>query len=120
MQLCLENSELNLIANILLERESRMSIPSTPDRRNLEPPNASASLKVDREMCEGILQRVLARDTALDCDELEQLAIVLKEEQTELRMKTGAAPATDTAALAKKRQQLERVLEKIEEACVMI
>lgn len=116
MQLCLENSELDLIANILLQRESEISTPTLPGQADL----GATPPKVDKEMYEEILQRVLARDTAFDSDELDQLALILEEEDAALKAQIAREPVATRLVLDKKRRDLSRVLEKIEEVCVML
>jgi hypothetical protein len=117
MQLCLETADMDLIANILLEREREILSSFTP--RHAEPGTTTSN--VNMSMCEEILERLLARDTAFDSDELDQLALILAEEERLLKARiTRESAEAAKAALEKKRSDLQRVLERIEEVCVML
>lgn len=114
MQLHLQTDELDLIANILLQREGQLSGPSQGS-------GSSTHAGVDLKLCEELLDRVLARDMEFDSDELEQLAEILtreKEAMTQLTNSEQGGPPN--AVLQRKRAKLERVLEKIDEVCAMI
>ncbi|MFZ3263134.1 MAG: hypothetical protein WA172_03975 [Terriglobales bacterium] len=94
MQFHLETDELNLLANVLLEQDPRSY--------------------------QGLLNKVMARDLRLDADELEQAAGLLAGKKTSL--KDEIARQSDSALKAKLQGQLallERVLERVNEACVM-
>jgi hypothetical protein len=114
MQLHLETDELDLIANILLQREGQLSRLSQQEVSSTQP-------GVDLKLCEELLDRVLARDTEFDSDELEQLAELLAAEKDAMNkipaLEKGSPP---NALLLRKRSKLERVLEKIDEVCAMI
>lgn len=94
MQFHLETDELNLLANILLEQASR---------------------EYDE-----ILNKVMTRDLRFDSDELEQTANLLVRKKRSL--KGEIAQQLDTALKAELQGRLallERVLERVNEACVM-
>ena len=114
MQLHLETDELDLIANILLQREGQLSRPS-------QEVNSSTQSGVDLKLCEELLDRVLARNTEFDSDELEHLADILASEKAAMSKMPGLEKGSPpNAPLLRKRLKLERVLEKIDEACAMI
>jgi hypothetical protein len=99
MQLHLETNELNLLANILMERSATAESSATYD---------------------GLLEMVLARSLSFDTDEFEQLADILGAEEKRLKdaiscQPSGPQKAGDEQTLA----LLERLLEKVDEACVM-
>jgi uncharacterized coiled-coil protein SlyX len=101
MQLQLETDELDLVANVLLEREA-------------------AQAGADFEMCEELLDRVVARDMKFDSDQLQQLADILGEYQHGLQ--DAVARETKPGVKAKlqtKLGKLAHVVERVEEACVM-
>jgi hypothetical protein len=99
MQLHLEINELNLLANVLMERNTE------------GPSNANY---------DDVLEMVLARNLNFDTDEFEQLAYVLAAGERRLKQEASHRPAgarkieqEETLAL------LERLQEKVDEACVM-
>ena len=101
MQLQLETDELDLIMNILLEREA-------------------AQTGTDFEMCEELLDRIVARNMEFDADELQQLADILAEYQHGLQ--DAVVHETKPGVKAKLQTKLEKlahVVERVEEACVM-
>lgn len=94
MQLHLETDELNLLANLLMQR-------SNPQNDKL-------------------LEMVMARDLRFDSDELEATAGLLADEKKSLKELIAQEPEgvrkgklQDTLVL------LERVQERVDEACVM-
>ena len=95
MQLHLESDELNLLANLLMQRSS--------------PQN------------EKLLEMVLARDLRFDSDELEQVADILADEKQHLRDEIARdADGVCNCKVAGSLAALDRVLERVDEACVMI
>jgi hypothetical protein len=94
MQFHLETDELNLLANVLLEQD--------PRRYN------------------ELLNKVLARDLRFDSGELEQTADLLAGKKRSLKDEIARQP-NDALKLELQRQLalLERVLERVNEACVM-
>jgi len=94
MQFHLERNELNLLANILLEQDPRPY--------------------------QELLNKVTAHDMRLDADELEQAATLLANKKRSLKdeidRESNAALKTD---MQQRLALLERVLEKVSEACVM-
>jgi hypothetical protein len=117
MQLHLETDELNLLANILLERVGTISAAQ---------PSSSGSAQSDRSVGQSsrffddILDKVLARDLRLDSDELEGVADLLRAQKHKLT-ESIAHPenAAQKIELQRKLGLLERVLERVTEACVM-
>jgi len=111
MQLHLGTDELDLIANILLEHQGHAtsegeSSPSLP--------------RGSQETCEDLLEKVLARNTELDAEELQQLADILADQRGVLKQRICVEPYAPTKSeLLKTLAKLERVLEKVDEACVM-
>jgi len=95
MQLHLETDELNLLANILLQKSGTGAY-------------------------EDLLEMVMARDLRFDSDELEQVADLLAAEKQDLKGQISR----ETEGLRKGKLQstlelLERVQERVNEACVM-
>ena len=99
MQLHLETDELNLLANVLLE------FASAPQHQQLD---------------DDLLEMVLARDLRLHSAELERAAELLaaakRSMKEEISRETNASRRSD---LQRKLAMLERVQERIDEACVM-
>jgi len=99
MQLHLETDELNLLANILLQRSS--ASPHGP--------------------YEDLLEMVLAHDLRFDSDELEQVADLLAAEKRNLKDEIAReADGVSKGKLQTTLALLERVQERVNEACVMI
>jgi hypothetical protein len=117
MQLYLEVDQLNLLANILLERVCEMSV-QTPSGIGL---NSEPDTQQNLRRLNELLDKVLARNLKFDSDELEQLADLLSDKK--IRIKSQIARQYN-AALKKKVEQklalLERALERVEEACAMV
>lgn len=116
MQLHLETDELNLLANILLERVGTISAQAS----------SAGSVQSDRSVGQSprffddILDKVLARDLRLDSDELEGVADLLRAQKRTLT--EGIAHPENAAHKIEQQQKLgllERVLERVTEACVM-
>lgn len=94
MQFHLETDELNLLANVLLEQDPRQ--------------------------CNELLNKVMARDLRFDCGEFEQTADLLTSKKQNLKEKIARQPnAALKAELQRQLALLERVLERVTEACVM-
>jgi hypothetical protein len=112
MQLLLGTDELNLIANVLMEREA--------DQASAANVSSGAAEKRNLDLYEGLLNKVLARDTRLDSEELVQLADMLADQKRTLKLTIAQESRPQVkAGLQEKLTKLERVLEKVEEACVM-
>lgn len=99
MQLHLETNELNLLANLLMER---------------------GAVSQSQVRYDDLREMVLAHNLSFDSDEFERLADLLAAEDRVLRDEISRQPSgqqktnrEETLAL------LERLLEKIDEACVM-
>ncbi len=94
MQFHLETDELNLLANVLLEQD--------PLQYN------------------ELLNKVMARDLRFDSGELEQTADLLAGKKSSLKDEIARQPnAALKMELQRKLALLERVLERVNEACVM-
>ena len=94
MQFHLETDELKLLADVLLEQDPRQY--------------------------NELLNKVLARDLRFDAGELEQTADLLAGKKRSLKDEIGRQP--DGALKTELHRQLallERVLERVNEACVM-
>ena len=94
MQFRLEPNELNLLANILLEQDPRQY--------------------------NELLNKVMAHDLRFDSGELEQTAELLAGKKRTLKDEIGRQPSDELKReLERKLALLERVLERVNEACVM-
>ena len=94
MQFHLEPDELNLLANVLLEQDPRPY--------------------------QELMNKVLARDLRLDAGELEQAADLLAGKKRSLKDEIARQPnAALKMDLQRRLALLERVLERVNEACVM-
>lgn len=98
MQLHLETDELNLLANLLMEREAGQP----------------------RDQYDNLLEMVLARNLSFDSDQFERLADILAAEERKLKEEVLRQPSgQQTTGLKGRLALLERLLEKVDEACVM-
>jgi hypothetical protein len=116
MQLHLETDELNLLANILLERVGTISAQASSSGS----PQSDGNLGQGPRFFDDILDKVLARDLRLDSDELEGVADLLRAQKRKLT--EGIAHPENAAhkiELQRNLGLLERVLERVTEACVM-
>jgi hypothetical protein len=94
MQFHLETDELNLLANLLLEQDPRPY--------------------------QELLHKILARDLRLDAGELEQAGDLLASKKRSLKDEIARQPdASLKLELERQLALLERVLERVNEACVM-
>ena len=94
MQFHLEPNELNLLANVLLEQDPRPY--------------------------QELLHKVMAHDLRLDADELEQAGELLAGKKRSLQNEIARqADASLKLELERQLALLERVLERVNEACVM-
>jgi len=94
MQFHLESDELNLLANVLLEQDPRPY--------------------------QELLNKVLAHDLRLDGGELEQAADLLAAKKRSLKDEIGRQRnAALKIELERQLALLERVQERVNEACVM-
>ena len=99
MQLHLETNELNLLANLLMERSAADQSRATYD---------------------DLLDMVLARNLSFDGEEFERLANVLAEEKRRLKEEAERQPKRAQATGAEETLALlQRLQEKVDEACVM-
>ena len=96
MQLHLETDELNLLANLLLQKSGTGAY-------------------------EELLEMVMARDLRFDGDELEQVADLLATEKKSLKeVISQELEGVRKGQLLGTLALLERVQERVDEACVMI
>jgi len=94
MQFHLEADELNLLANVLLEQDPRQY--------------------------NELLNKVLAHDLRFDSGELEQTAELLAGKKRSLKDEVARQPdGTLKTELQRQLALLERVQERVNEACVM-
>jgi len=94
MQFRLEIDELNLLADVLLEQDPRQY--------------------------KGLLNKVMVRDLRFDAGELEQTAELLAGKKRSLKDEIAQQPnAALKTGLQRQLALLERVLERVNEACVM-
>jgi hypothetical protein len=116
MQLHLETDELNLLANVLMERISTLSTQAASGGLI----QSDAKSQLDTRQYNDLLDRVLAHDLRLDGDELEQVANILAAQKHDLKDLVVREPnAALKGELQRKLALLERVLERFNEACVM-
>ncbi len=96
MQFHLEATELNLLADILL------------------------ALSSTSHAYDSLLEKILARDLRLDADELEMLSDLLLKRKQDMKQHLAQLQNTEVSVeLRRKLATLERVLERVNEACVM-
>jgi hypothetical protein len=117
MQLHLETDELDLLADVLMQRIGEMAAQAV---------SAGAAKPIvarspDPRRYDDLLDKVLARDLRFDSDELELVADLLTAHKRSLGEEIARQPsAALNPPLQKKLARLERVLERVDEACVMI
>ncbi|HEY4899687.1 MAG TPA: hypothetical protein VIH91_02595 [Terriglobales bacterium] len=117
MQLHLETDELDLLANILVQRIGETAAQAI----SAGPVKPSIGLAPDPRRYDDLLDKVLARDLKFDSDELECVAGLLTGQERDLRDEIARQPnAALKNELQKQLAVLERVLERVDEACVMI
>ncbi len=117
MQLHLETDELNLLANILLERVGAISAAQSSSSGGVQ---SDRSIEQSPRFFDDVLDKVLARDLRLDSDELEGVADLLRAQKPKLTESIAhAEDATRKIELLQKLGLLERLLERVTEACVM-
>lgn len=95
MQLHLETAELNLLANLLLQKSGTSAYDE-------------------------LLEMVMVHDLRFDSGQLELVANLLAAEKRSLKEEVARAASTAPKAdLQRKLALLERALERVDEACVM-
>ena len=115
MQLHLETDELNLVANILLERIGKAAHGGLSDDEQLDP-----RMRLSPRFFEDLADKILARDLRLDSDELEQLSELLRAERRKLAEQVAQQENVELKAQSQRRLGLlDRALERVSEACVM-
>ena len=115
MQLHLETDELNLVADILMQRIGKASAQAAqcsgrPDE----------SIRLGPQFYDRLLDKILARDMRLDTDELDQIGELLDTQRCQLTEQIARGEnAASQAELQRKVRRLDHILERISEACVM-
>ncbi|HZU42880.1 MAG TPA: hypothetical protein VE994_09425 [Terriglobales bacterium] len=72
-------------------------------------------------IAEDLLDRVLAKDLRFDFDELDQLSVLLNSGRRELLTDLAEAKSAATvAALERKQQLLDQIIERVSEAFAMV
>ena len=72
-------------------------------------------------IAEDLLDRVLAKDLCFDFDELDQLSVLLNSGRRELLTDLAEAKSAATvAALERKQQLLDQIIERVSEAFAMV
>jgi hypothetical protein len=115
MQLYLNADELHLFATTLLERVGAMDAP------RLSAVQRNANIGQDARCYDDLLDKVLASDLRLDSDELEQVADLLGAQKRDL--KDEIAGLRDSALLLNLQEKLElveRILQRVEDACATL
>jgi hypothetical protein len=116
MQLHLETDELSLVSNVLLERICNASDQGVPSGSG----QPYESMRLDPHFFDNLLDKILARDLRLDADELEQLCDLLNAQRLKLIEQIARAQnATLQAEMQRNLGLLDRVAERVSEACVM-
>jgi HD superfamily phosphodiesterase len=116
MQLHFDADELNVLAEVLLEKVGRISAQKIL-AANVQ---GNGDIRQAARRYDDLLDKVLARDLRLDGDELEEVAVLLAEHQRDL--KSEIARLQNSALRLRLQQKLglvERVLERVDEARVM-
>ena len=117
MQFHLEIDELNLLANVLMERIGAMPANAA----SADSIKSGTSGVPDPKRYNDLLDKVLARDLIFDPDELECVADLLTAKKRSLRDEIARQfSALLKAELQKKLAVLERVQERVDELFVMI
>jgi len=116
MQLHLETDQLNLLANILMERIGKAATQGEPSGSG----QSCEKMRLGPQFFDRLLDKILARDLRLDSDELEQLSDLLNRQRLRLTEQINRAQnAAQQAQLQKNLLLLDRVAERVNEACVM-
>jgi hypothetical protein len=115
MQLHLETDELNLLANLLLERIGKASAQGAASGGQ-----SDESLRLGPQFFDDLLDKILARDLRLDGDELEELGELLSAQRSKLTEQVARPEnAARRTELQQKLMLLDRTRERVNEACVM-
>jgi hypothetical protein len=115
MQLHLEADELNLLADLLLERIGKASAQGAASGRQ-----SDESLRLGPRFFDSLLDKILAHDLRLDGDELEQLGELLSAQRSKLTEQIARPEnAARRTELQRKLTVLDRAQERVNEACVM-
>jgi hypothetical protein len=113
MQLHFSLEELKLLVD-LLERLER----DIQDRVNENPGQASA-LRLKQNACSRLLDRIVVRDFAFAYDELEDLLQLVSACRSTLEENPADAASFDAKIETHNDQVLQRLLDKLTEACAM-
>ena len=116
MQLHLETDELNLVADILMERIGKATGHAVPSGGG----QSDQSIRPGPQSYDGLLDKILARDLRLDTDELDQMGELLDTQRCKLteQIARGGNAARQTE-LQRRLRLLDHILERINETCVM-
>ncbi len=116
MQLHLETDELNLVANVLMERMGKAPAKAAPSASG----RPDQSIRLGPQFYDRLLDKILARDLRLDTDELDQIGELLDTQRCKLSEQIArGGNAALQAELQRKLRLLDHILERINEACVM-
>jgi len=117
MQLHLEADELDLLANVVMERISAISAQSGSS----DPVTSDKNASPDAQLYNDLLDKLLAHDLRLDCDELQRAADLLAARKCDLeRVIAQEQSARLKSELSSRLALLERALERVDEACAMM
>ncbi len=81
---------------------------------------ASASVNQPKPIAYGLLDHIIAHDLRFAVDELEDLQDILNAYEHAFRARLADVPLEQKEAIAKKEELLERIMDKVTEACAMV
>lgn len=112
MQLHLETDEFEVLANILLEQLGKKSAARFQ--------RSQGGVQFGPRFLDDLVDKILAKDLRLASDELVYLDDLLTSEKRKLAQEVGRPEnAARQAELQQKLRVMARMLERIQEACVM-
>lgn len=117
MQLRLAEHELKLLAGILEKRDAELRaalLSEAPAGGGLR-----ETLAAQQALVLGLLQHVIDRELGLSSEELDGLAAMLAEQQSNLRREISRAPEAAREKLRRKQELLGQLSDKVTEACAM-
>lgn len=117
MQLCLDEQERKLLAGILEKREAELRaalLAASPAGDGLR-----QALAARQALVLGLWQHVIDRELGLSSEELDTLAAMLAEQQSDLREEISRAPEAAREKLRRRQALLGRLSDKVTEACAM-
>ena len=113
MQLCLTEDELKLLAEILEFRDAELRAEPAP---SLGRPDELAR---KRAQISSLLGQVIDRELRFSSDELDSLAELLAARARRLHQEIAGAAEPVQHRLRQKQTLLDRLLDKVTEACAM-